>query len=346
MEVLLDRNAFRDKMIDLRLAEEEAVAHILESHLGELPLACTFQVGDDAFTVYTLDLVRDTKERFLHSMVTGVLPNETSVTIPASPTHARNRDSKNTVSGEKLVIYIEGIDAPAAKCAFKLLKLQVPTRLQVAELVDLIQTLAYINAWAALESLAHAMNATSLSNASLATALAATARITHNSPMFSKLASEIDTTGRRFMEDEWKNAWESLGHFITIALCQDMKRSSKSAHAKWLWHTLAALLPHSDCIIGEVDVPQNNEGKVAVVQSNVDHGQPFRTLQSAFLEQCKGKQLCQCRSGVVETLTKKSHERFVAHYPRGTHPHSTRRVHLHPVHSLFGQYPEEEMPTF
>ena len=320
MEVLIDRNAFRDKLIDLRLAQDEIAAHVLESHLSELPLVCTLQVGDEAITVCTTDLVRDTNERFVHSMVTNLQqsgiafdsPQETNVEVHDFPTHARNRDSKCGTSGEKRVIFIEAIDAPAAKCAFKLLKLEVPTKLQVAELVDLTQTLAFINAWATLESLAQALNTTSLSNASLVTALAASAQITHDSPMFSKFASELDRIERHFMEDEWKNAWESLADVTTIALCQDMKGSLKNANAKWLWHTLAVLLLHSECIEGEVDVPQS-KAMLELMGDNADYGQSFRTLQSSFMDQCKSKQLCQCRHSVVETLTKKSHERFVAH---------------------------------
>ena len=335
MEVLINRGVFRDKLIDLRLAQEDTVLHILESHQDGLPLICTLQIGDDAFTVCTTYLVRDTKERFLHSIVTDKeqsgpasdLPHETSevqmttnkrMKLSASPgmrqasglTTAQNRDSKCVMSGGKRVIFIQAIDAPAAKCAFNIFKLEVPTNLQVAELVDLIQTLAFLNAWAALESLAHAMDTTALSNTSLVTALAASAQFTHESPMLLKLASEIDRTERKVMEDEWKHAWESLADFVTIALCQDMKGSSKSSNAQWLWHTLAAILSHSECIEGEVDVPNINNPAVCTGVYYAD-GQSFRKLQSSFLEQCNSKPLCQCRSGVIETLMKKSHESII-----------------------------------
>ena len=297
MAVKIDFNVFRSTLIGKRVEDEERMAEMVTQCMSVLPLRSNFQVGNDSFTVYTLDLVRDTGERFLHS----ILQTQTQ-TQPSSP--KRSECSDATVSEESNAIMIERSDAPAAAYAFKLMKLDDVPLLRVNKLIELIQTLAFFNAWAALEALAAAVEVQH--TISLINVLAASIKITHTSVLATTLALALDN--RAFTIADCEHAWATLGDVVTPAFCTKMIASSEGEAATWLWFTLSALSPHDDCIersasgSAEIFFTAPRGKKVG----NEDRGQHMfghlSRMQDAFFKNACGKPWCACCSKVMGTL--------------------------------------------
>ena len=318
MAVKIDFNVFRSTLIGKRVEDEERMAEMVTQCMSVLPLRSNFQVGNDSFTVYTLDLIRDTGERFLHS----ILQTHTQ-TQPSSP--KRSECSDATVSEESNAIKIERSDAPAAAYAFKLMKLEALPTLRVNKLIELIQTLAFFNAWTMLEALAAAVEVKT--TISLINVLDVSIKITHNSAMVTILALGLDK--REFDSADCLHAWATLGDVVTPALCTQMLTSSKCEAAKWLWFTLWALAPHDDCIEGSATgsaeifftVPPFVQTYLKPKLGYGDKAQhmygQLTRLQAAFLQRASGKPWCACCSKVMETLLTAFWDRSRAQLPAG-----------------------------
>ena len=316
MAVKLDASVFRSTLASKRLDGEECMAEMVTRCMSVLPLRSNFQVGNDSFKVYTLDLVRDTGERFLHSILQTHTKAQTSSTKRSTKRSAkRSASSDQTASEESNAIIIELDDAPAAAYAFKLMKLDTIPLLHVDELIDLIQTLTFFNAWAMLEALAAAVKVQN--TISLINVLAASIEITHTSVLVTTLALGLDN--RDFTVADCVHAWAILGDVVTPDLCTKMLTSSKCEAAKWLWFTLSALTPHDGCSAGSatglarpctLDFPWPDEHMRTFSNGCKDFFANLSGLQVAFLQKACGKPWCACCSKVMETMLTASRKRL------------------------------------
>ena len=126
----VDLEKLKSHLTALRIKGTAAALKTMRAHHAQLPYEVSLQAGVWMTTVFTAELLRDTGDRFVKSL------------LETSPVEG--------VSAVKL----QADDVPAMNAAFELLiDLKLPDYVETSEYLDIVQTLVHCHAWDAIEAL-------------------------------------------------------------------------------------------------------------------------------------------------------------------------------------------------
>jgi len=180
-------------------------------------------VGEESFAVFTTDLLCDTGQRFVQSLLENPPPKGGTA------------------------IKLDAADVPAAAAVMCLMALSAPNDISLAKLADVVRAAEFINARGALNALAAALRELrDVSAAALIEVVAVSVAVNAGFGMTARLADMLGGLEATFTAEDVVLFWECVVPLVSPAQCLWLQ-SCGGGLGRWLWASAGALSCSGSC---------------------------------------------------------------------------------------------------